>query len=608
MSIRTKTLLIVGLTVLSLIAVLYAFSNSILLQSYVDLEEEGLTRNVQRALNAVQDEIAFIQRTSIDYAHWDDTFNYIRGEYPGYIDANVFDTVLMNYRLSFLLFVDAEGNVVYSIAVDLDTGEQVPVPPSLVALVSQNEAFRYPKDQTGNLLRDGYAGIVSLPETNLMFAAAPILPTSTTGEPGGALIWGRYIDDALVSRLAEQTQLALSLDAVSEADGDADFSQVLPLLGTAQIAVQARGDEVIDGYALLRDMNDQPALILEVVMPRSVYQQGLSTLSYFLGSLVLLGVMCAVVIALLLERGVLSRLESVNKQVNRIRHAGDMTLRVEMGGNDELTLLATNVNAMLESLQAQEKIKMARDNAIEAARLKAEILANVSHDARTPLSVIMLRTEMLIRGVFGTLTPKQQEVLSTITMHAQQLLDFVNNLLEGAQLETGHIKLKVSATKPDIILETIRTTLNPLAAVKNVQLKTELGTEMPDMLYTDQRRLEQILTNLVGNAIKFTDSGSITVRMCRVDDAYWALEVEDTGKGIASEHLSSIFEAFWQVDGSSTRAANSGVGLGLMIVKQLTELMGGTVSVKSSVGVGSTFTVTLPIDVSEKGVELARAT
>jgi signal transduction histidine kinase len=285
-----------------------------------------------------------------------------------------------------------------------------------------------------------------------------------------------------------------------------------------------------------------------------------------------------------------------------------MTLRVEMGGNDELTLLATNVNAMLESLQAQEKIKLARDNAIEAARLKAEILANVSHDARTPLAVIMLRTEMLTRGVFGTLTPKQQEVLSTITMHAQQLLDFVNNLLEGAQLETGHIKLKVSATKPDKILETMRTTLNPLAAVKNVRLNTELGTEMPDMLYTDQRRLEQILTNLVGNAIKFTDSGSITVRMCRVDDANWALEVEDTGKGIAPEHLSNIFEAFWQVDGSSTRAANSGVGLGLMIVKQLAELMGGTVSVKSTVGVGSTFTVTLPVDVSEKGAELARAT
>jgi signal transduction histidine kinase len=267
--------------------------------------------------------------------------------------------------------------------------------------------------------------------------------------------------------------------------------------------------------------------------------------------------------------------------------------------------LATNVNAMLESLQAQEKIKLARDNAVEAARLKAEILANVSHDARTPLAVIMLRTEMLTKGVFGSLTPKQLEVLGTITLHAQQLLYFVNNLLEGAQLETGHLRLKMSETQPEKLLETIKTALSPLANDKNIRLETEFDEHMPPILYADQRRLEQIITNLVGNAIKFTDAGSVTARIYRADTEHWAIEVKDTGKGIAPDHQAHIFDAFWQVDGSATRSANSGVGLGLMIVKQLAELMGGSISITSAVGMGSTFTVTLPILVAKKEKELA---
>jgi signal transduction histidine kinase len=608
MSIRTKTLLIVGLTLLSLIAVLYASSHAILLQSYLKLEEEGLIRNVQRAHSPVQDEIAFLQRTSIDYAHWDDTYNYIRGLDPGYIEANVFNTVLLNYRLDFMMFVDADGEVVYSLGLDLETNEPLPIPEDLLALVSHNEAYIRPKDADGNLLKDGYSGIVALPDTSVMLAVAPILPTDLSGEPGGALIWGRYIDDAVVSSWAEQTQLTIEVGRVTEAANDEDFAQVLPVLLTTPITVQTRGEDTIDGYTLLRDIDNQPALILEVIMPRSVYQQGLNALSYFLFSLVLLGVMSAAVIALLLERGVLSRLASMNKQVNRIQQEGDMTLRVAMGGTDELSVLATNVNAMIESLQAQEKIKQARDNALEAARLKAEILANVSHDARTPLAVIMLRTEMLLRGVYGTLTPKQQETLSTMNMHAQQLLYFVNNLLEGAQLETGRLQIKVGETDPAKLLETMRTTLSPLAGLKNVRLEVELDEEMPAVVYADPRRLEQILSNLVGNAIKFTDTGSVTTRMYRVDDEHWALEVKDTGKGIAPEHQAHIFDAFWQVDGSTTRAASSGVGLGLMIVKQLTELMGGTISITSTVGVGSTFTVILPIQVARNGVELAHAT
>src|SRR5690349_4806325 len=136
MSIRTRTLLIVGLTSLVLIAALYAVSQLFILQGYLTLEQETLQRNVQRGLNATEEEIAFVRKTSHDYAHWDDTYQFIQGLDDSYIDANDFETVLANFGLNFILFVNDAGDIVYSLAMDSASGETQPVPDSLTALVT----------------------------------------------------------------------------------------------------------------------------------------------------------------------------------------------------------------------------------------------------------------------------------------------------------------------------------------------------------------------------------------------------------------------------------------------------------------------------------------
>lgn len=605
MSIRTRTLLIVGLTSLILIAALYAFSHLTLLQGYITLEQETVTRNMERALNALQEEVAFLRRTSHDYAHWDDTYDYIRGLDDSYIETNAFEVVFRNYGLNFILFVNDAGEVLYGQAFDLETGELLPVSENLLTLVTNNDALIHPRDADGNFIQDGLAGIVMLPEGGIILSAAPIFPSIVEGMSSGALIWGRFINDQLVARLSEQTELTLLINVAAPNENDPDFAEVLPTVLQQPFVIAPRSDAVIDGYTLLRDLNDQPALILEAEVPRAIYQQGRNSLSYFLMSLVLLGVISALTIAVLLEKGVLSRVAYLSRHVSEIQTSGDVTSRLSMSGNDELTNLATNVNAMLESLQVQEKIKLARDNALEAARLKAEILANVSHDARTPLTVIQMRTELLLQGAYGTMNERQQKILNTILISAHQLLGFVNNLLEGSQLEAGRLELRIGEFNPAQLLNSVETSLSPLAAKKNLQLKTEFGDNVPPILLGDQSRLDQILTNLISNAIKFTSEGSVTAKIYQADQEHWALEVEDTGIGISLEQQEHIFTPFWQVDSSTTRAANSGVGLGLAIVQQLTQLMGGQVSVKSNPGSGSVFTVVLPIRLPTKENENA---
>jgi signal transduction histidine kinase len=244
---------------------------------------------------------------------------------------------------------------------------------------------------------------------------------------------------------------------------------------------------------------------------------------------------------------------------------------------------------------AEEQTRQARDEALEALQFKAQILANVSHDARTPLSVISLQTEMLQRTIFGPLTDRQKDSLRTILTSTRQLTLFINSLLDEAQLSSGQFTLREVNFQPATLLKNISETMQPFAARKSLAFASKLGDNLPETLSGDPDRLNQILFNLVDNAIKFTDTGTISVSLLRHDDTHWAVEVSDTGLGIPDDAQARIFDAFWQVDGSATRRITHGVGLGLSIVKQITEKMSGSILLHSKSGVGSTFTVILPL-------------
>ena len=172
----------------------------------------------------------------------------------------------------------------------------------------------------------------------------------------------------------------------------------------------------------------------------------------------------------------------------------------------------------------------------------------------------------------------------------------VNNLLDRAQIEQGKFSIKLSPFAPADLISTTQSALNILAKTKGLELKSEITPDVPAQLTGDVLRLQQILFNLTSNAIKFTETGSVKARIFMQDSSHWGLQVIDTGIGIPADVQENVFKTFWQVDSSATRKYR-GSGLGLSIVKQLADLMGGVVTLTSQPGKGSTFTIIFPMEI-----------
>jgi signal transduction histidine kinase/putative methionine-R-sulfoxide reductase with GAF domain len=228
----------------------------------------------------------------------------------------------------------------------------------------------------------------------------------------------------------------------------------------------------------------------------------------------------------------------------------------------------------------------------EASRHKSQFLANMSHELRTPLNAILGYTELMADGVYGAPPEKMSAVLKRIESNGKHLLGLINAVLDLSKIEAGQLTLDLADYSLANVVQTVRSAIEPLAADKKLALKTEVAPTLPPG-HGDERRLTQVLLNLVGNAIKFTDVGEVVIKAA-ASDGLFALSVRDTGPGISTADQAKLFQEFQQADNSITRK-KGGTGLGLAISKRIVEMHGGKICLESQVGKGSTFFVTLPV-------------
>jgi signal transduction histidine kinase len=246
----------------------------------------------------------------------------------------------------------------------------------------------------------------------------------------------------------------------------------------------------------------------------------------------------------------------------------------------------------IENVRLFDEIQDKSRQLAEASQHKSQFLANMSHELRTPLNAILGYTELIMDGVYGTPPEKMSAILKRVESNGRHLLGLINAVLDLSKIEAGQLVLDFTNYSLKDVVQIVCTAVEPLAADKKLALKAEVPTDLP-LGHGDERRLTQVLLNLVGNAIKFTDSGEVVVK-ASVNSGSFNVSVRDTGPGISVADQAKLFQEFQQADNSITRK-KGGTGLGLAISKRIIEMHGGRIWVESQVGQGSTFAFTLPV-------------
>lgn len=307
-----------------------------------------------------------------------------------------------------------------------------------------------------------------------------------------------------------------------------------------------------------------------------------------------------------------NQLSTLKEATHRLE-SGDLAARIHDLPDEELNQLAQSFNAMAATLAEEQNVLRERDQLTilnlaheEANKARSQFLSIISHELRTPLTSIIGFSQIMLRDPASAhLTQRQKENLERILNNSFRLLALINDVLDVAKIEAGRVAINYSQVDLKDLLNSIIEENQPTATERGLTLQASIE-QGADSLETDGEKLRQVLLHLVSNALKFTTQGEITILVRRAmstgalvhanasEEAYVAIEVQDTGIGIEPDIQERIFEAFYQADSENTRNYG-GTGVGLSIARQFTTLLGGTIEVKSTLGQGSIFTVTLPV-------------
>ena len=365
MTLRKKTLLIISVTILSLMLIVYATAERIILRSFLALEAQDARQQVERVFAALADDLTKLESSTRDWATWDEAYTFVNGENPAFIEKNVTPAVIANLRINLIAFVNTSDQLVYGSGFDFEAQAAQPFPESLQAqLTPASVLLHYPESA------NGAKGLLLLPEGLALAASCPILNNETSEPSRGALIFGRYLNAAEVKRLADITHLALAAYPFKDPSLPPDFRMArTQLSAAAPVVIQPLNGEFIMGYGLLPDVSGNPAMLFRVELPRRIYQEGQQSVRYFLSALLLACTVLGVIMVGLLEYIVLSRLAVFNQDVSHIRAKRDLAGRVRVTGKDEITHLAQGMNEMLAALEQSQKELRRLEIAVETTEV-----------------------------------------------------------------------------------------------------------------------------------------------------------------------------------------------------------------------------------------------
>lgn len=349
MKLRSRTLLLSGVIMLVLILVLLAISQFIFMSNYGDIETRYSTHVLKDELSKFNYTVSSMDQTAQDWAQWDDAYSFVSGGNPGFVTNNLPSNVFSRLNLNLIMFIDNNGRVVYGKAYDLENNRSMSLPQNLTNLNNESPILQH-----GDL--NGIKGVVDFPEGPMIIVSRPIVNSHEQGPVRGTLIMGRYLTQDELTSMINIPNSTLSAVGYNDTGMSSDFSRVIPSLSNSSPQnVQVLGSDSIAAYYLINDIYGNPAVVLKSEMSRSLYKTYTNTVFYFIGSILLIGLIFIVMILYSLDRNVLQRLDLLIREILDIGEKGDLKRRVTISGEDELTELASSINSSLMALHKSEK-------------------------------------------------------------------------------------------------------------------------------------------------------------------------------------------------------------------------------------------------------------
>ncbi|HYA89422.1 MAG TPA: CHASE4 domain-containing protein [archaeon] len=346
-SLRGKTILIIFITMLGLVAGLYSLARVVILRGFEKVEEDFARQNLERASSALANELDTLERTTNEYASWDQTYKFLHGKYPGYPKSEFPTPMFVQLKVNFVVILDESGRKVFSKGFSLTRLEEAPIPPDLQRHLQPGSLLATHKSEESRVL-----GILMLASGPYLIDSHPVLTSDERGPSPGILLMGRALDSDEILRLAAMTHMPLELERLNRAPLNPEFNQAAGTLSRpAPVLTKAVNQQVLAASQELSDIYGNPVLVLRILLPRKVYQQGHTSLLQFLLLILAAGLSFGAAMLYLLERVVLSRVASLSEGITEIGASGDLSRRLVVKGTDELTYLGNAINGMLEDLE-----------------------------------------------------------------------------------------------------------------------------------------------------------------------------------------------------------------------------------------------------------------